>query len=278
MNLKTKLAASLLLAASTSMAQASLYNVSAVFKDGGVQGVTTFDGSFDWNGTSVSNFTGNLSESMFAWDATNNRWWDPLSNSIVNAAWTKDIYAKPGGYKNGDAPLLHLTFDNLVPSTTTNGVVTAMTFLKNSTDVVAGGGYNVYTTLGGTADAFGAKLQSARNNNGFFTLVFDATDPTKTTQALTDKIVYADETRLGMMGPYYTGWLGMTGVKELNPAYDPNDPTMGDQYINGSMGGFPQSLSITPAAVVPVPAAVWLFGSALTGLIGVSRRKRALAA
>jgi hypothetical protein len=268
MNLKTKLAASLLLAASTSMAQAALYNVSAVFKDGGIQGVTTFDGNFDWDGTTVSNFTGNLSESMFAWDATNNRWWDPLSNSIVNAAYTKDIYAKPGGYKNGDAPLLHLTFDNLVPETNVNGVVTAMTFLKNSTDVVAGGGYNVDTSDGGTAMAYGMPTQAARNNNGFFTLLFDATDPTNVTTALLDKMVYTDNTRLGMMGPYYTGWLGMTGLYGKNL-----DPDTGDRVL-GSMGGYPFTLSIT---AVPVPGAVWLFGSALMGLIGVNRRKSVLA-
>jgi len=36
-------------------------------------------------------------------------------------------------------------------------------------------------------------------------------------------------------------------------------------------------IMLTPAAV-PVPGAVWLFGSALVGLIGTSRRKQAVAA
>jgi hypothetical protein len=44
------------------------------------------------------------------------------------------------------------------------------------------------------------------------------------------------------------------------------------------MGGYPIALSITEVAAVPVPAAVWLFGSALTGLIGVNRRKSVLPA
>lgn len=35
---------------------------------------------------------------------------------------------------------------------------------------------------------------------------------------------------------------------------------------------------ITIEAAVPVPAAIWLFGSALVGLVGVSRRKVGLAA
>ena len=30
----------------------------------------------------------------------------------------------------------------------------------------------------------------------------------------------------------------------------------------------------TPVAAVPVPAAVWLFGSGLLGLVGIARRKK----
>lgn len=39
-----------------------------------------------------------------------------------------------------------------------------------------------------------------------------------------------------------------------------------------AMGDFSPYLEITPSAV-PVPAAVWLFGSGLLGLVGVARRK-----
>ena len=35
---------------------------------------------------------------------------------------------------------------------------------------------------------------------------------------------------------------------------------------------------VEPPSAVPVPAAVWLFGSGLLGLVGVARRKKALAA
>jgi ABC-type Fe3+-hydroxamate transport system substrate-binding protein len=35
------------------------------------------------------------------------------------------------------------------------------------------------------------------------------------------------------------------------------------------------SWAVHDGNVVPVPAAVWLFGSGLPGLIGISRRKRA---
>lgn len=44
-----------------------------------------------------------------------------------------------------------------------------------------------------------------------------------------------------------------------------------DDFAN-LFGDWQTSVSITP---VPVPAAVWLFGSGLLGLVGVARRKRA---
>lgn len=39
--------------------------------------------------------------------------------------------------------------------------------------------------------------------------------------------------------------------------------------------GVDGGLTFAPAAVVPVPAAVWLFGSGLLGLVGMARRKKA---
>ena len=50
-----------------------------------------------------------------------------------------------------------------------------------------------------------------------------------------------------------------------------------DQAVDAgiiSAGGMPASSSPAPA-VVPIPAAVWLFASGLSGLIGISRRKKA---
>ena len=57
----------------------------------------------------------------------------------------------------------------------------------------------------------------------------------------------------------------------------------GNPMQDGPFQGFnanfdAQSLTITsytPVGVVPVPAAVWLFGSGLLGLVGVARRKKA---
>ena len=52
---------------------------------------------------------------------------------------------------------------------------------------------------------------------------------------------------------------------------------------NGPFPGFNAQFNLTaeglltPPAIIPVPAAVWLFGSGLLGLVGVARRKKAAA-
>ena len=39
--------------------------------------------------------------------------------------------------------------------------------------------------------------------------------------------------------------------------------------------GSGNSMHVTSVSTVPVPAAVWLFGSGLLGLVGIARRKKA---
>ena len=59
------------------------------------------------------------------------------------------------------------------------------------------------------------------------------------------------------------------------------DGVPGLAMIDGAFVGFNANFSVNAAsyevnpAVVPVPAAVWLFGSGLLGLVGVARRKKA---
>lgn len=58
-----------------------------------------------------------------------------------------------------------------------------------------------------------------------------------------------------------------------NPAYDPNyeNQIIAIENDAGSRRGFNLSLNIQP---VPVPAAVWLFGSALAAFVGMGKRKQ----
>ena len=44
--------------------------------------------------------------------------------------------------------------------------------------------------------------------------------------------------------------------------------------IDGAFPGMNANFNFTAPAAVPVPAAVWLFGSGLLGLVGVARRKK----
>ena len=53
-----------------------------------------------------------------------------------------------------------------------------------------------------------------------------------------------------------------------------SDGIPGNPMDNG-LPGFNAALNLTATSVVPVPAAVWLFGSGLIGLVGFARRKKA---
>ena len=124
--------------------------------------------------------------------------------------------------------------------------------MQNSTDVVTPSGYDVVSTNNATTSG---------NNNAFFTLVFDKTNLANTA-ATTSQIVYGDMTSLGL---------------------DDADVDRHGRYdritsSGGSMGGTPVALSIRGGTAVPLPAAVWLFGSALVGLLGLGRRKSVLPA
>lgn len=247
MNLKTKLAAAALMIGSVSIAQATTYEVNANFSDGGVQGETLFNGSFDWDGTSVTNFTGLLSEAMWGYDSAGDMgagfYMNGTAGGMHEMANGGAVYAKPGGYMDNEAPLLELT--NQLASSTAGGLVTTSIFLENSTDVFSGGGY----ASGG--------VMTDGSLNAFFTLVFDAANPLNTTLAITNEMAYGDCTGLGLM----SGIMCMTGHESL-----------------GTMNGAPSSLSISEVSAVPVPAAAWLFGGALISLFGANRRKSVLPA
>ncbi len=86
-------------------------------------------------------------------------------------------------------------------------------------------------------------------------------------------------------------WGGTTGIDVLNvwnvstaggvttyTSTDVNlDGILGIGMIDGPFPGFNANFNMATPAAVPVPAAAWLLGSGLLGLVGVARRKVAVA-
>lgn len=250
MNLKTKLAAAMVLAASASLAQATTYNISATFTEpmismGGTVDDTLFTGSFDWNGTAGSNLQGTMNSSMS--NLTSN----------PNMSLTYNLYSSasaPFTYPTGYQP----------PA----GSYTMAVFLQNSINTYDGGignaanpasnvptGNNVFNAYNFAKDGQNA----AWDGNAYFLFTFDAADPTNTASFL-KYMTYGDCTALGMM----PGNTCMTGKTT-------------SMMTGGTMMAYASDLSIT-AAPVPLPAAAWLFGGALLSLFGANRRKSVLPA
>lgn len=280
MNLKTKLAVSLVLAASTSIAQATTYTVEADFYETMTNGIDTFfSGSFDWNGTTVSNFTGRMNESMrggmaAGHDYVNYGNYTAVGRPTDNIATTNTYWAQVNDLAAKGTWMLNLD-KNLIQSD--NGSTVTATIFKENTDLVYwGGGYvgdantNNFIRSGNNTRMYPQVPGEVVNENAFFTLVFshDATgnitslgfQDVNGNPALINQMIYGDCT---------VGSLMMSGQACM----------AGEQTGTSMMAATPLSLnitSVTPAAV-PVPGAVWLFGSALMGLLGVNRRKSILA-
>jgi hypothetical protein len=141
----------------------------------------------------------------------------------------------------------------------------------------------------GTSKDWSAKANSNQNGFGNFDMTVVAgerLDPTLTfstnlglDQSATDSIL--DYVATNTDGFVFAAHI--SGFEDLNPL-DPIDPIDGtgectvDEEENYSAGCniltsvFVATDSLTP---VPVPAAVWLFGSGLLGLAGIARRRNA---
>jgi len=232
---------SFLLITNVQLAQAGIvtYNVNGVFFEGATNGVNTFfNGSFDWDGAAVSNFSGRMNEAMQGG-------YVDVGNDYITGEINLD-----------NAHQMLTLSQKLTQSTDANGIVTATVFKENTSDVYYRGGYvgdpfvNNFFKYGAATFGVPAIPGQVANENAFFTVVFDSA----TMIGLVDDMIYGDCTSGSLM---VAGQACMAG--EITGA--------------STMAGTPLSISISEVSAVPVPAAVWLFGSALVGLVGANRRK-----
>ena len=100
-----------------------------------------------------------------------------------------------------------------------------------------------------------------------------------------DGIMYFDVGAGQIAGTINFAWGATTGIRVVDVWDINNDGSLSAVMIpgmeNGPFPGFNAQFNltaaglVTPPSEVPVPAAVWLFGSGLLGLVGVARRKKA---
>ncbi len=180
--------------------------------------------------------------------------WDAATNTLSGLQGTMNATMYPNTTMPMPVPDYILTNQLAFSYDAATGDVIASVFKENSTDVFMGGGY----ATGGTMKlgALNGMDGFTPNENVYFTLAFNA----NTMMGNVDQMVYGDCAPTGLMGPMMTGDMCMTGHSDTLTGYF------------GTMDGVPLSLNLS---AVPVPAAVWLFGSGLLGLVGVARRKLA---
>jgi len=170
--------------------------------------------------------------------------WDADSETVSNLQGSMNVTMHdPSMY-----PDLNLGYQ--LAQSVVGNIVTATVFLEDTSDVFMFGGYTAGDTMKyGTS--FGPTFEDGNtpNKNAYFSFAFDKT----TMVGILDEVVYGDCTDGGLMGQ-----MCMTGH------------SMEKVGFSGTMAAVPTSISIS---AVPVPAAVWLFGSALLGMIGVSRKR-----
>lgn len=80
---------------------------------------------------------------------------------------------------------------------------------------------------------------------------------------------------LGTIGPVSIATSGNSGQTDEDSFFGAtNTGGISSIFISNSSGGI-EIDHLQYGAVIPVPAAIWLFGSGLLGLIGIARRKKA---
>lgn len=108
------------------------------------------------------------------------------------------------------------------------------------------------------AEAGAKPLKQPNNSEASLRLQLDWTNPTSASGSISLNVATGDEF-------YLYALLGANSKSGTNS-------TSADAFNTGTMS-FLGNPNLVAAGVVPVPAAMWLFGSGLIGLVGIARRK-----
>jgi hypothetical protein len=250
MNMKKMLLTSgvLVLFGGVQIAQADIntYNITESFAEPDYTYDTVFQGTFTYNTATntVSNLQGTLSEVMTG-DGVNpsTETYITLSNQLV----TQSV---AGGS-------LVTAFKN----TNTNTFATSYT---SGGHTYTGDGWSATGGVAVNSKYYGYGQPGATyansGENASATVYIPDNPLTTLTQAQVNQLAYADYTEGGQMGS-----VGMTGIS----------PALYGKA--GTMGGYPVSEVITQTSDIPstpIPAAAWLLGSGLMGLVGLKRKSR----
>ena len=162
-----------------------------------------------------------------------------------------------------------------------DGDLTDSTCDLDNVNTALGTSLTVAEIIGSKSDSFGEKpiTSWSQDQFGLGTLVVSETTDTSGTWILTDAttpyLFFVDKYDSGydiytyMGGDQFSG--SWDGTNRGTIAVGNAQCTTGTGLVN--CGATTSHISVY-STVVPVPAAVWLFGSGLLGLIGLARRKK----
>ena len=274
MNLKTKLAASLLLMGSASMAQATIktYSFDALFNEPQINGVdlltadTRAVGTFQWDTVGMNVVSMSL-----------------RMNASMNGGWT----ATGNDYVNGTGGTM-LTLGNLLDQggagfTDTyfaSAFKNANTSIYQSMDMTGMGGMASMPVAYDTQMPSMMMANTDGSENAFFKLPFmvDGSGSVVTGSWMAETQGINPDASTWAAGD---AWLNETmsyGDCTIGSLMGAGVCMAGEDTAISMMKGSNQSLMISEVSAVPVPAAAWLFGGALVSLFGANRRKNVLPA
>jgi len=304
--------------AGVSAVQATTFNVDAMFNEpmvGGatLEGDTRFVGSFDWDGSSLTNFTGRMNESMQgAWQATGMDYVDGSGGMVmqmVNGVMT--MVPDPNTPEAGGHMLTLGTAGNNdgqgIVINDTGSRVTA-TIFKNNSMLMNNGmmvtdaeGNHMHTADenifygGASVPALGVTVGLDGTGVNFMKYGYEGKPAEGFNAAIpADGNVANENAYFTLVFDYDVNGITSLGLQTVgsNPSLVNDmmyaDCTLGSLMQNtcmageitagSQMEGTALSLTISEVSAVPVPAAAWLFGGALMSLFGANRRKSVLPA